>query len=139
MSKSIDLSKQYTADNRYDVIHLLTALPERPRSRASSSSSLSSSWSIPSDAEETFELSSDEELAEHARNRRQAWVDGLREARLREREREDEETEAKRTADAEKAEGEAVGLATCAMANDAAPRRCAAPHATYCKVTCCVA
>lgn len=95
------------ADHRYDIVHLLNELPESVR-RTTSSSSLSSSWSFPSDAQDTFDLSSDEELAEYARNRRQSWVDGLREARLREREREDEEEQTKRDETAKEVENEQV-------------------------------
>lgn len=54
---------------------------------------MSSSWSLPDDAESLFDVSGDEEEEEHKRKKRQAWVNDLREARLREREKEDEEEE----------------------------------------------
>ncbi|CAK9785429.1 hypothetical protein CC85DRAFT_305950 [Cutaneotrichosporon oleaginosum] len=74
--------------DRHNILHLLpdVDVPSPP-----SPGSISSSWTIPSDAEEAFELSGDEEVAAHARARKQKWVDALREARLAEREREDEE------------------------------------------------
>lgn len=92
------------SDTRYDVVHLLEHLPERRLPRVTSAASLSSSWSLPSDVEERYQLSSDEEVEDYARSRRQIWVDGLREARLRERDREDAEEIAKQAAAKEMAE-----------------------------------
>lgn len=79
-------------DSSHDILHLLDALPTPTRSPAPSSPSLSS-WSLPSDAEDTFALSGDEEHAAHAEQKRRYWVEGLREARLREREKEDDEAQ----------------------------------------------
>lgn len=59
---------------------------------------MSSSWSLPDDAEELFDISGDEEEEEYRRNKRHTWVNDLREARLREREKEDEEDEKQRRA-----------------------------------------
>lgn len=92
------------SDCRYDILHLLDALPaatstskpqlkskSQSHSRSPSPSPSWSSWSLPSDAEDTFALSGDEDRAAHAEKKRRHWVEGLREARLREREKEDEE------------------------------------------------
>lgn len=59
-------------------------------------SDVSSSWSLPDDAESLFDISGDEAEEEYKRKKRQTWVNDLREARLREREKEDEEEEQKR-------------------------------------------
>lgn len=78
--------------SRHHILHLLDAVPDTtPLSPTQSFSS----WSLPSDAEESFALSGDEELSALAENRRRHWVEGLREARLREREREDEDSRRK--------------------------------------------
>lgn len=86
---------------RHDMIHLLDSLPtsgpfrslSRSPSPTGSNSSISSSWnSLPSDAEETFNISGDEEYEEHERQKRTKWLAALREDRLREREKEDRET-----------------------------------------------
>lgn len=82
------------ADGRHDMLHLLSALPDRSsshaRTRTPSPSLTSSSWdSIPSDAEETFFLSGSEDYEEYERAKKQRWIAALREERLREREKED--------------------------------------------------
>ncbi|ORX36786.1 hypothetical protein BD324DRAFT_468360 [Kockovaella imperatae] len=95
--------------DRYDILHLLPSLPSSGPSRsrhgqgrspppnpphsptASSSNSLSSSWAdLPSDLEQTFELSSDEEFEAYEREKKKKWIDALREERLRERAKEDQ-------------------------------------------------
>lgn len=81
-----------SAHGRHDVIHLLTDLPRTsfPLPRCSSPES-SSSWdSLPSDEGETFGISDQEEVEEYERRKKQAWIDALREERLRERKKEDE-------------------------------------------------
>ncbi|RSH82792.1 uncharacterized protein EHS24_007787 [Apiotrichum porosum] len=85
--------------DRHDIVHLLSSLDvdtsrddrPRPPSPASSSGSRSSyaSWSLPSDEEEAWALSGDDEVAAYKAGKRRAWVEGLREARLRDRARED--------------------------------------------------
>lgn len=88
---------------RYDILHLLSSLPEagpstsRPagltgsRARSPSPAPTSSSWdSAPSDAEDTFFLSGSEDLEEYERGKKRRWMEALREERLREREREDQ-------------------------------------------------
>lgn len=88
---------------RYDILHLLSSLPEagpstsRPaglagsRARSPSPALTSSSWdSAPSDTEDTFFLSGSEDLEEYERGKKRRWMEALREERLREREREDQ-------------------------------------------------
>jgi hypothetical protein len=89
---------------RYDILHLLSSLPEAGQStsrpaglsgsrapRSPSPALTSSSWdSVPSDAEDTFFLSGSEDLEEYERGKKRRWMEALREERLREREREDQ-------------------------------------------------
>ncbi|BEI96800.1 hypothetical protein CcaverHIS631_0203890 [Cutaneotrichosporon cavernicola] len=88
--------------DRHNILHLLPDIPSPLSSLGSSSGSISSSWTVSSDAEEEFDLSGDE-VAAYARTRRQKWVDGLRATRLAERERQDAD-EAERVLQAEEAE-----------------------------------
>lgn len=82
------------ADISHDILHMLPQLDVSPPSPTRSN--VSSSWSLPDDAESLFDISGDEAEEEYKRKKRQTWVNDLREARLREREREDEEEEQKR-------------------------------------------
>lgn len=85
---------------RHDILHLLPSIPlptpataPQPQSPASSSSS----WDdLPSDLEDRFYLSGSEEVEAYEREKKRVWMEGLREARLREREEEEEEEERKR-------------------------------------------
>ena len=84
---------------RYDVLHLISTLPStssirpargRPVSPAGSASTGSSWDSLPSDLEETFDLSSEGEHEEYERQKKTRWIEKLREERLKEREKEDD-------------------------------------------------
>ncbi|WOO77052.1 uncharacterized protein LOC62_01G000651 [Vanrija pseudolonga] len=87
--ESGDPSEPEVWADRHDILHLVASLPRaRP---PSPTGSLSSSWSLPTDAEEMFDVSGDEEIAAHDTARRKLLVEALREERLREREREDRE------------------------------------------------
>ncbi|KAL1413533.1 hypothetical protein Q8F55_001307 [Vanrija albida] len=84
-----DPSEPVVWADRHDILHLVSTLP---RARAPSpTGSLSSSWSLPADAEDLFDVSGDEEVAAYDAARRKQLVEALREDRLREREREDRE------------------------------------------------
>ncbi|ODN79762.1 hypothetical protein L202_03673 [Cryptococcus amylolentus CBS 6039] len=76
----------------HDMIHLLPSLPSEGRNlslKASSPTRSSSSWSLPSDTEETWALSDEEEMEIYKNEKKKKWMEGLRAERLRERERED--------------------------------------------------
>ena len=78
----------------HDILHLLTDLPSGSSSRVqrttSPGPSPTSSWaSLPSDLEETFQMSDPDEIAEYERTKRLSRIASLREARLKEREEED--------------------------------------------------
>ncbi|KAK8864286.1 hypothetical protein IAR55_001532 [Kwoniella newhampshirensis] len=83
--------------DRHDVLHLVPSLPSSSSSRLSAKApsptpSSSSSWfDLPSDLEETFDISDAEELEKYEAQKKKKWIEALREARLKEREREDGE------------------------------------------------
>ncbi|ODO08049.1 hypothetical protein I350_03632 [Cryptococcus amylolentus CBS 6273] len=86
-----EADKEVWAD-RHDMIHLLPSLPSEGRNlslKASSPTRSSSSWSLPSDTEETWALSDEEEMEIYKNEKKKKWMEGLRAERLRERERED--------------------------------------------------
>lgn len=94
---------------RYDILHLLPSVPSSQsegihnkstadasasssRRRSSSPASSSSSWdSVPSDAEDTWYLSGDDEFDEYERAKKRRWMEALREERIRERDKEERE------------------------------------------------
>ncbi|WWD17417.1 hypothetical protein CI109_101858 [Kwoniella shandongensis] len=84
--------------DRHDILHLLPSIPSTSQQREygrspSPTPSSSSSWSsLPSDLEETFNLSDAEDIEKYESEKKKRWIEGLREARLREREREDGES-----------------------------------------------
>lgn len=90
-----------SCQSSHDIIHLLTDLPGASSSRipirtSSPAPSPTSSWgSLPSDLEDTFQMSDPDEIAEYERTKRSSRIAGLREARLREREEEDRVLESK--------------------------------------------
>ena len=87
------------------MLHLLSTLPARmPTPSQYSSATTSSSWDdMPSDLEDTFFLSGDEEIENYEREKKKRWMEALREDRLREREKEEETREVQ----AEKGKGKA--------------------------------
>ena len=68
---------------RYDIVHLLSSLPDTARGPPSPASEASSTWDdLPSDEEDRFLLSgSDDE--EYAREKKRKWVEALRQERLK--------------------------------------------------------
>ena len=68
---------------RYDVLHLLTSIPPRPPSEKSASPHSPAGWSdLPSDVEDTFFFSGDEEET-YIRAKKRRKVENGREERLR--------------------------------------------------------
>ncbi|KAL7421757.1 hypothetical protein Q5752_003528 [Cryptotrichosporon argae] len=113
--------------DRYDLIHLLDALPSASSSGSaydplnsrvgqadSDDESADSAWSLPSDEEALWTLDSEAAREAYVRDKRRKWVDGLREARLREREAEDASQ-----AEPEKADEEAPPAVAALMAHTA--------------------
>lgn len=88
----VSKTREYLLIYRHDIIHLLTELPPLSNMARSPSPthSSSSSWdSLPSDTDETFHITSAEQLDEYERKKKQQWINALREDRLREREEQD--------------------------------------------------
>nr|ODN88384.1 hypothetical protein L203_02997 [Cryptococcus depauperatus CBS 7841] len=83
-----ECEKQVWAD-RHDMVHLLASLPALLPNRPVSPDGSTSSWSLPSDQEEMWYLSDEEEIQAHKDEKRKRWMEALRQDRLRERERED--------------------------------------------------
>lgn len=76
--------------SRYDMIHLLSTIPDHldgpqsSRARTARSPSPADSWpDAASDEEAIFNLSDEEDVVAYQREKRRKWVDALREERLK--------------------------------------------------------
>ena len=80
-----------TSAHSYDMLHLLPSLPYPPQYSPSTPISSSSSWDdLPSDLEDTFFLSGDEDLEVYEREKKRRWLEVLRDDRLREKKEEED-------------------------------------------------